>query len=294
MTEAPLGLILDLSKGEKGGAMNYDVFIARLNLGEEAEAVLNRAYEAHKKSPEKFEADTELFKRDRESLFVRIDEQADYAYALFFFVRSAYAFYFTLKERGIGDEVIFDTYSDFAIWNKVCIEETGICGLKETRWMALHISGELFKLGRLQFGITVSEEDEVCGSFTLNKGSTRYYVHIPRGEPFDFERCEQSYRQALDFFQVDEMFCFCYSWFLSPTLKEILPPHSNILKFASMFEVYKTAPDERWGERFVFGSVKDNPEEYIAVTSLQREAKRLLLSGKFLGAATGVRKITRA
>ena len=80
------------------------------------------------------------------------------------------------------------------------------------------------------------------------------------------------------------------SWVLDPTLKNLLKPDSNILAFASRFNIYKTM--ERYAiERFVFLIVKENKNDYEPKNSFQRALKEALLKGQKFYSGFGIIQI---
>lgn len=52
--------------------------------------------------------------------------------------------------------------------------------------------------------------------------------------------------------------------------------------------VYKTDDNSRQGEDRIFGGLKDSPELYPEVTTLQKRAKEYLISGKKIGMGSGI------
>ena len=55
------------------------------------------------------------------------------------------------KERGIPDEILYDTLRDIVVWTKTWSKLKGELYLGETNWLKRHLGMRLFKLGRLQF-----------------------------------------------------------------------------------------------------------------------------------------------
>ena len=53
--------------------------------------------------------------------------------------------------RGIPEDILLDTLSDLVIWTNIWSEIKGELYLGELGWLAIHLSANLFKLGRLQF-----------------------------------------------------------------------------------------------------------------------------------------------
>lgn len=107
-------------------------------------------------------------------------------------------------------------------------------------------------------------------------------IHIPKGTRIDRESCEETYRQAIAFFQKHypekeiSMF-YCRSWLMDPALADILPPTSNILSFQSWFRKYPSKSTGKEVFNFVhplpFSSFDELPER----TTLERGLKRRYL-----------------
>lgn len=181
---------------------------------------------------------------------------------------------------GIDTAIYTDCMADIATWMRMCKKETGEIGtLHNFGWCMQPMLPRIIKLGRLQFEMIVLKERPQIGkpiSYTMAmpgnipSGIPALHVHIPEGEPLSHGACLASYERAKRFFPdifgfAPEYF-FCHSWLLAPELKEILPPQSNILKFASDFTILYTDADAAWR---IFGSRKPWPQE----TSLQHAAK---------------------
>ncbi|HEY8389929.1 MAG TPA: acyltransferase domain-containing protein, partial [Clostridia bacterium] len=187
-----------------------------------------------------------------------------------------------------ADDVYFDTFKDFAIWNDVCVKETGICGLKELNWLAEPIQLKIFRLGRLQFQSTITEEDYTYNDILIPKGSKAYNIHIPAGEPLNENACTQSYDSATTFFSSESIICLCSSWLLSPVLDELLPSSSNILRFKSRYKIISVNPENRSAERYLFGSIEDDIQKYKPTSSFAAKVKQRLEKGMPIGSAFGI------
>ena len=62
------------------------------------------------------------------------------------------------RTRGLSQTVLVDTLSDFRLWMEQHRKKYGEWGLSEVGWLIQHLSGRLFKLGRLQFMPTLYKE----------------------------------------------------------------------------------------------------------------------------------------
>ncbi|MDR1094486.1 MAG: acyltransferase domain-containing protein [Clostridiales bacterium] len=266
-------------------------FLERIGLEKEAVAVVARQDGAQDGAEGGAEAYGELrrvFDVDEKGFLAGVGKRGC-GFALYYYCRHAYELVGAYRERGISEGVYIDTFADIALWERLCLRETGERGLKETEWLALHLKMELFKLGRMQYQTIVLAGDVNAGGRAIRKGSEVYGVHIPRGEAFGDAEREKSYRAAEAFFKRDKMIFRCDSWMLSPVLKEVLPPESNILRFARDYRVSRLDPANRAAERFVFGKVLE-PADLPAAeasTSLQRAVLRRVKEGRPVGTAEG-------
>ena len=123
-------------------------------------------------------------------------------------------------------------------------------------------------------------------------GDTSMSVHIPLGGSMTPEAVADSYRRAREIFErcYPEYHFTCFllnCWMLSPTLKEILKPNSNILSFASGYTVFPIKNNALDGFLYVYGiKGKKIPEIDLGAlpeaNSLQRGIKEKALEGKLV------------
>ena len=126
----------------------------------------------------------------------------------------------------------------------------------------------------------------------FTSGDCAMSVHIPSGGSITPEAVADSYRRAREIFArcYPEYHFSCFllnCWMLSPTLKEILAPTSNILAFAKDYTVFPIKNNALDGFLYVFGiKGKKIPEIDIASlpekNSLQRGIKQKALEGKLV------------
>lgn len=194
----------------------------------------------------------------------------------------------TNLEHGISKEITVSTLKDINIWLDNYEKQYGVIGLGEFHWLILHYTSRLFRLGRLQFQLTLADYHIPSGDFVIE-------THIPQGEPLDFEECRLSFLMAATFYQetfpeYKADYFMCHSWLLNPYLGEILDESTNIVRFMRLWSLYDTPSDnsaqaiERvFGFGFQWGEIMRAPEN----TGLQRALKKHLLSGKSLDAMAG-------
>ncbi len=203
---------------------------------------------------------------------------------LLYFLYMCEALNCNYKEMGIGEEILLDTLYDIVIWCRTWSSIKGKLFLGETRWLFNHLSGKLFRLGRLQF--CIDKADETVAELGIIEGEPMVSVHIPSVGPLEIDECEKSIAMARDFFEkYFTEFKFntfsCHSWLLDDTLKEILPQESNIIRFGDMF-IKTTQEKSNDVVKYTFGwdkkayQVKNLP----CNSTLTKNVRKHILDGK--------------
>ena len=181
---------------------------------------------------------------------------------------------------GISNEIYIATLKCFPRFIEEHFESYGTYGFDRDFWTMREISGHLFRLGALEFELTVED------------GAKAVHIHIPSDADLSCRARRSSYTAARTFIRrffpayADAPF-LCTSWLLSPALKECLPESSRILSFQSEYEVTEVFPDHDQFLTWVYKRpdipLADLPED----TSLQRNLKKHLLAGRKVGEAAG-------
>lgn len=222
-----------------------------------------------------YQAWKSLFYENSEQFFEETKKRTDKDLLLLvLYIRFAADRYKEFQKRGITDEVYFDTFFDITIWAACHRKKFGTIGLMEEKWLSLALQNKIYRLGRLQF-----EPDEENGIL---------HVHIPEGEGFTNEACEEAFQKAEAFFGPSFSMYDCESWLLSPALEEMLDENSNIIRFQKRFHILKTVYPFRQAEQRVFGEIREQKENYPENTSLQKALKRYVADGKDPGIGYGV------
>lgn len=185
------------------------------------------------------------------------------------------------QEKGICETIYFDTMRCFTRFIAECKQITGQYAFEQDWWAVRQISGNLFRIGELEYE-TLHEKEKPAIS-----------IHIPSDSVFTPERCDASLESARTFFaeyfpQYDGKDYVCWSWLLAPELKSLLPSDSNIIQFQHRFSIKEVDYSETDYFQFVFKTrnvpITDLPEN----TSLQRNLKRHLLNGGRIGNGYGI------
>jgi hypothetical protein len=195
-------------------------------------------------------------------------------------------------EKGISREITVNTLKDVNVWLDNYKAQYGETGLGEFSWLIYHYTGDLFKLGRLQYRLEKSLEGVPEGKYAIE-------THIPQGEPLTEEACLESFKTATEFFnkvfpETKVHYFMCDSWLLNPNLEKILKAESNIVRFMKLWTPIPFVSDNSAQaiERvFGFGFKKENIKNAPEETSLQRALKNYIISGGSMDLTAGYRKI---
>ena len=120
-------------------------------------------------------------------------------------------------------------------------------------------------------------------------------IHIPRNGAFDKQTILDSYQKAKEVFRTsypDMPFqgFLCSSWLMSPDLRSILKPDSNILGFQDTFTHIPFSSSGRLVFSFLFPGCANDPASYSQLpedTSLQRAVKQRYLAGDYIRDGAG-------
>ena len=181
------------------------------------------------------------------------------------------------RKAGISDEIFAATMRCFTRFAGEHLVSFGRYGFDREGWAGRQLSLLLFRIGELEY--------ERCENGVLS-------VHIPSDADMTKEKLDASLRQARAFFrkyypEYVGAKMWCCSWLLSPALKELLPEHSKIRCFQSLFDVQRTHTESESYKLWVYKNGSLKPEEFPEDTSLQRNMKKFVLSGGIVGEGEG-------
>ena len=201
------------------------------------------------------------------------------------------------RELGEGEELFWDTFSDLRYKAVECKEIHGVWGTFVAFWYPIFYTGDIVKLGRLEFENAVYEEKTpyVGNGVTVNPGDFILHIHIPSsGEPFTKEARLDAYKKAYEHFAAQRkggpLICTCHSWLLNPDYAEFLPEHSNFVDFQRDFAVLRKDPTDAFDDAWrLFGRSAESPmQDWAERTSMQRAFKQYFLNGGKPGCGMGL------
>ncbi len=197
-------------------------------------------------------------------------------------------------QKGIDDNIFYDTMRDLNYKLEECRLVHGKCGTFVARWYKGFFEMKIFALGRLQFELNNTWFDCTVDGVYLPKGTKVLSVHIPRtGTKLEHSLVLDSYKQATEFFkdEFNENIIFiCNSWLLYPWNREVLKDGSNLAKFYDDFTIVSSGEYQNYSEAWrLFDCLYDgNHDNLPADTSLRRAYINRIKSGKPIGHGTGV------
>ncbi|BCW36625.1 hypothetical protein StoSoilA2_26810 [Arthrobacter sp. StoSoilA2] len=178
-------------------------------------------------------------------------------------------------ELGISTDVSAATLADVGLQLRINRRVHGHFGLDTWSWLTLHMAGNLFRLGRLQFHLIRSRRDDGPGGNVAYASDWILGVHIPEDGGLSPALVDASFNEARWFFphyfpDKPATVATCESWMLDPYLVARLPD-SNIASFARRFTLDRCTDAPTDAVYFTFrqrglGNLDKLPRE----TSLQR------------------------
>ena len=197
------------------------------------------------------------------------------------------------QQRDVPRDVSLDTLDDLLRWARKFRLQHGHWGLAETHWLALAVTGRIFRLGRLQFEWVNNRWPAL--PFTPDQWLLS--VHVPEMGPLDHGACDTAFARAHEFFirhfpERRAAAFVCDSWLLDPQLGEYLPAETNILRFQHRFTVVPDAcyPRDQITERVLPGPADSAPNSK-SPSRLQRAIAEHRRRGRGWQSGVGYRTI---
>ncbi|MGO4590862.1 acyltransferase domain-containing protein [Paenarthrobacter sp. 2TAF44] len=192
--------------------------------------------------------------------------------ALLRFAPSVHAYHL---ELGISADVSAATLADVGLQLRINRRVHGHFGLETWSWLTLHMAGNLFRLGRLQFHLIRSERGDGPEGNVAYASDWVLGVHIPEDGGLSPALVDASFDEARSFFphyfpDKPATVATCESWMLDPYLVERLP-NSNIASFARRFTLDRCTDAPTDAVYFTFRQRGlENLDKLPRETSLQR------------------------
>ena len=177
-------------------------------------------------------------------------------------------------DRGLPYPVYRDSMLDIRCKLLECRQIRKLWGLSVAYWYERFFLMTRFALGRLQFETRLSPCAMERDGRRVEQGDLIINIHIPSSGPMTPALCEESFRQAYDWFK--PLFpdgvvpLACFSWLLSPEHESMLSPQSNIRRFMDFFRRYPMDIPVTGNLWRIFGMETDDWSLYPRDTALRR------------------------
>lgn len=222
----------------------------------------------------------------------------EYTLDFVFLLRAAEVMHTRYRERGLSDELFWDSIMDLKYKYRECVNCKGVHGTFVPWWNTEFFALRRFALGRYQFDMSSygGEDFTTSSGIIVKKGDKTLNFHIPSsGVPLTDDVRLDSLKKAYEFFtdfrRDDGLMIFeCGSWLIYEEYKNFLPEKSNIIRFIKDFEIVSMEScdnfDDAWRifDKYGYKSPKNWPED----TSLRRAFKHHVLSGGKTGHGHGI------
>lgn len=205
---------------------------------------------------------------------------------------------------GLSDELFvrtFDWFPRFVRWQKNNID--GLLGHRvadpahpalftEAFWSPRLLNLSILRFGEFEFEFSdVPSACEASSSEEGNQGERVVNLHIPEDARLDAEHMRESFTQFQSF-RAAHLPRFltapilCESWLLDPALDELLPAHSHLREFRSLFSLTGSEVSQDY-QKWIAGCEGLSADELPEVTSLQRTIKQYVRSGGVMSCGIG-------
>ncbi|MCU0105159.1 GNAT family N-acetyltransferase [Acholeplasma vituli] len=199
---------------------------------------------------------------------------------LYIFIKAIQQNHQVYQDLEISDSIYIETYKALPRFINEYFKETGIYVFERDWWAYRQVAMTIFRIGELEYELTTEENVPIIS------------IHIPSDSRLTMVRIETSLRLARLFFNsrfqdYQNALMVSHTWLLSPALKGLLKPSSNILNFQNYFEIDQVFETDNSFLHWVFHTKEQNPNLLEAKTTLQRQIQDHLLKGGLVGAAKG-------
>lgn len=181
-------------------------------------------------------------------------------------------------ELGVSDKIFIDTLTCFTRFTEEYRKSYGEYGFDRGWWTYRQLSCVLFKIGELEYEYRDDEKT--------------IHLHIPTGAHINLESCKHSLDSFKSFtkkyFPNKNYPIICNSWLQSPELDKLLNDNSNILAFKHCFKIIRWDKEQDEFLQWIYGRKDIKYNDLPENTSLQRNVKKHLIKGGFIGSAYGI------
>lgn len=216
-----------------------------------------------------------------------------YTVNMVFWLYSAIPLRYIYAQRGLPEEIYYDSMKDLRYKLKECRDVYGICGTF-VDWFKLFYLCKRFALGRLEYERQRFALD--CYKDILKKGDTVINMHIPSSGKLVPEEVIESFKKAYVMFsdEVREdgiLVLHCDSWMLhTPMADAVYKDGSNMKAFYDMFDVIEVRNADSFSNFWrVFAMPNGTELDKVPTdTTLRRNVLSYMKNGGVFGNGRGI------
>ena len=232
--------------------------------------------------------------KEYQSKLERISEMTgvhEYTVKMIFLMMAARPLRYIYRQKGIDEEIYWDTMHDLTNKLNECKKVYGIWGTFVGEWFRDYYHCLRFHLGRLQF--EVRHYDRGCYRGIIRNGDPVLNCHIPSCGPLKEEDVYDSFRKAMKFFpevvKDGILPVVCHSWLLYRPQYEVFPEGGNLRRFYDMFDViFSESSPKNHNFWRIFNQKEVDLKTAPTDTTLQRRLKAFMEAGHDMGTGFGV------
>lgn len=186
----------------------------------------------------------------------------------------------TYQALKISDRIYIETYKAITRFINEYYQETQTYAFERDWWAYRQVAMRIFRIGELEYELTYEKNEPIIS------------IHIPSDARLSKARIEASLILARlfinsRFIDYKNVLMKTHTWLLSPALKGLLAPSSNILCFQSYFDIDEVFETDTSFLHWVFHTKETDFKALETKTSLQKNIKTHILKGGYIGAASG-------
>lgn len=187
-------------------------------------------------------------------------------------------------ELGIDRDIFIHTMKFYPRFIDECYSKRGYLGFDLGEWSYRFTNLTLIRIGDMEYERKLRDGEKIIS------------MHIPSDSLFSDDAIDRSLSDARKFIcekfpEYSKAPFACESWLLYTGLQDFLSEKSRILAFQKRFEIIEQLPKGEHYLNFIFN--KSDCSDYASLpenTSLQRNIKAILLSGKMIDVGYGIIK----
>lgn len=234
-----------------------------------------------------------LFDENRELFFTTVESlglETSFPIFLKLYIEIAYQKIQTLCES--EQHILINGLQRLKEDTLICRKYWNIWGLMPYEWRFIDrlIDGKIKRLGSLEFEEKSYPYPIKTSELYIKANTKLLNIHVCSNADLSFKAIQNSFKLAKAYYPNHKIY-HIESWLVSPRIKELCNPDDNLYQFQSLWNPYEIIDTNEMMMERIFPENDDIEETYIDFpehTRLQRNAKKLLLSGKKLQHAKAI------